>query len=358
MTCPRCGTPNLGRVCERCGLLTPAAIDEVQHVMRAMDERLRCDNRLGALPFADVFRDVAAGRGVLARRDVESLLRRVARAHLRGTDVAVPEEASTALLHHDEPAPEEDVRAFHASAIRLKLGQLTFAVPFCLVMLLLAAVAPDWSLFRLLLAGFGLLWVAVIVRTWMHLRRKDPIAYWRQECGTEAVTSIDPAFPAEGPAATGLDAARDAPTRLVEADRISSAPPQGVTRTQLADVWYVKGIEAQQAGRFQEAVALLYRAVEVAPSELTLKASLAVALVLASCQASSVALETEGFRMFDDVLAVQRDPTTLFNYAQALRMTGRSADASAVAQELLRMTPDDPDLLELIAELGKSPTVH
>jgi hypothetical protein len=186
---------NFEIVCVRCGLLSPAAIDEVRHVLREMDELARRNKHVRAPPFADVFRDVAARRGILQSRHIESLLRSIARARLQGPDDAVLGGGPATL--HPAPVPEEDVRAFHASAMRLTLGELTLAVPFSLLTLLLYVVAPGYSLSRLMLAGVSVIWLAVIGLTWIHLRRKDPFDYWREECGTEAVRRTDFVFVAE-----------------------------------------------------------------------------------------------------------------------------------------------------------------
>jgi serine/threonine protein kinase len=67
--------------------------------------------------------------------------------------------------------------------------------------------------------------------------------------------------------------------------------------------------------------------------------------------------QVEGLRLFEEALATGRAPITLFNYAQALRMTGRHSDALTVVQELLVVTPDDPYAQAMLREL-QPPAVH
>jgi Flp pilus assembly protein TadD len=68
-------------------------------------------------------------------------------------------------------------------------------------------------------------------------------------------------------------------------------------------------------------------------------------------------MQASGLRTFQEALTFGRDPTTLFNYAQALRMAGRPSDALPVVQEVLTITPDDPEAETVLREL-RAPTVH
>ncbi len=311
-----------------------------------MLEEIRLDVRLSALPALAAFREVAKRRRVLRAWHVEWLL--TGRVQPRFPE---PEQAG--------PSPE-DILAFHSSAIRLELSQLRFVVPGCLLLLLSHVVAPGYSIPRLVLDGLSVLWILSILLKWIHLSRIDPSDYWRKECGTE-VRRVDPELRDDRSSPADAHAGGKSVTPLVEARNDSPDPSgsvEGAPRAQLAAHWFAQGIAAQSGGRDREAVDLLRRAANAAPLDLRLKGGLAMGLVVASCRMSDPAMGDEGFRLFEEVLAVQRDPITLFNYAQALRMTLRNAEAILVTEELRQITPDDPYLLEIIKELRKPPTIH
>ena len=61
--------------------------------------------------------------------------------------------------------------------------------------------------------------------------------------------------------------------------------------------------------------------------------------------------EAEGFSLFERALEMQQDPIVLFNYAQALHMTGRLSQALRIRKELLALTPNDPHVHEMIATI-------
>ncbi len=52
------------------------------------------------------------------------------------------------------------------------------------------------------------------------------------------------------------------------------------------------------------------------------------------------------------------DPVVLFNYASTLSSAGRQFDALDVAQRVLEVTPDDPDLHDLIRRIRERCALH
>jgi tetratricopeptide (TPR) repeat protein len=122
-------------------------------------------------------------------------------------------------------------------------------------------------------------------------------------------------------------------------------------REQVAAHWFAAGIKAQQTNRLVEAVEFLRRAVYVAPSNPVYLGACAMALALLGVSHRSVREKAEAFSLFERSLEMQQDPIVLFNYAQALHMTGRLSDALRVATDLLALTPADPHLLAMIATI-------
>jgi Flp pilus assembly protein TadD len=147
------------------------------------------------------------------------------------------------------------------------------------------------------------------------------------------------------------DADRVFVERVLAADR----PP--ISREQLAAHWQTQGIHAQRADRLEEAIEMHSRAVYITPNDSVRKGGLALCLVIRGCKTSDPSLEADGLRLFEQALSIRRDPTTLFNYAQALRMVWRRAEALSVVQEVLRSSPDDPLAQALLKEL-REPAVH
>ena len=152
---------------------------------------------------------------------------------------------------------------------------------------------------------------------------------------------------AQDVARTTLPLVSDSTVRKALEQLLNAEPPRS-TREQVAAHWYAAGIQAQQANQFREAAELLRRSVYIAPSHAVYLAALAATLVMLGAATDSQRSEAEGFTLFERSLNMNRHPSVLFNYASCLHMVGRLADALAVAENLLTVTPDDPHLIAMI----------
>jgi tetratricopeptide (TPR) repeat protein len=172
----------------------------------------------------------------------------------------------------------------------------------------------------------------------------------------ECLTALHLVADAQAAALELLPLVKDEAGRTFVQQIMSSERP-AITREQIASHWQKKGTEAQIADRLEEAIEMHSRAVYITPAHGARKGGLASCLVIQGCKTSNASMQASGLRTFQEALTFGRDPTTLFNYAQALRMAGRPSDALPVVQEVLTITPDDPEAETVLREL-RAPTVH
>ena len=110
-------------------------------------------------------------------------------------------------------------------------------------------------------------------------------------------------------------------------------------------------MKAQNGGSPAGATECFRRAVYACPNNAMFLGWLAMSVIRLAQVTPSLALETEGVELFTRSLQIRREPLMLFNYAQALRTIGRATDALRIAEELLIVTPDDPDVINLIEQI-------
>lgn len=394
MNCPRCGAPDFTQICDACLLLTPAAIQEMEAVCRAIEAR-------PTLPTADLIRLLEAS-GVLKVKDVQAILKGI---------FPTPDLYEKAALlstvyerFHDALACLEDLLArepSHASALMLKgdihcfLNEIDQATG-CYKRA--QAARPDDSAttkkmdaLTAYLKGAqkryekepaqALEWCSQAVqlepRNFKYLIAKGMVL-WELTRHGEALVFLDQGL-ALAPRSASVDVQWAKFTALSALMLIADAqtlgrqilpqlpvgkrreslevylghePPQ-ITRSRIAGHWVAQAIGAQKERRFQDAVEYAYRATYVDPAEPSNKAFLGLSLVILSGTIQNQPMELDGLTRLMEALAVRRDHTTLFNYMQALHMTGRLTDALTVADELLAMTPDDPLVIKTADDIKK-----
>ena len=130
-------------------------------------------------------------------------------------------------------------------------------------------------------------------------------------------------------------------------DRMERIVASGIrserSRQDVARGWHDMANQHQRAQELEPAEECFRRATYVNPDEAAHAGALAGCLMILSerrpgALAESIAISERLLSRVPD------HPPVLFNYAQALHMAGRHQEALAVAQQLARLTPDDPDL--------------
>ena len=231
---------------------------------------------------------------------------------------SVPVAVSTAAQDH------------WSAALKLKGHEALYAVGYTILALTFTSLMRALSIDDPVMIGIPIVcaaWAAVTAFQWHRVRRTDPDVFWQLEVNSVAAATIRK----QAPAAVGYQPPRPPPQAV--------QPPSSVDRA----------LPLDEAIEMHSRAAYITRGVRMG--------ELAIDLVIRGCRTNDASMQAEGLRVFREALILDRDPVTLFNYAQALRMTGRSSDAIPVVQEVLSITPGDPYAEALLSEL-RPPTLH
>ncbi len=129
------------------------------------------------------------------------------------------------------------------------------------------------------------------------------------------------------------------------------------SRAKVGGMWHREANRLMREGKLDETEDCFRRAIYADRNEAAHLAGLGSCLLMMSGRKPG-ALE-ESLALFERALIDRPDdPVVLFNYASALLSAGRQFDALDVAQRLLEVTPDDPDLHDLIRRIRERCAIH